>query len=94
MSASTAPHAGRLAGWAFGALLVATAVATLLLVHPVPAIGYLLASLLYLPPSTDVLRRRLGLRVHPLVQVLLGVAIVMFTLGVSDLGDILDGSLR
>ena len=94
MSAATAPFAARLAGWSFGALLVATAVATLLLVHPVPAIGYVLASLLYLPPATDFLQRRFGLRVHPLLQAALGVAILMFTLGVSDLGDMLDGSLR
>lgn len=82
------------AGWVFGVLLLATAGANLLLVHPVPALGYLLASLLYLPPATAFLRRRLGVRIHPLVQVGAGIAIVLFTLGVSDLGDIIDGRLR
>ena len=81
-------------GWLFGLLVLGIGVANLLLVHPVPAIGYALASLVYLPPANALLRRRLGVAIHPLAKVALGIAIVMFTLGVSDLGDILDGAAR
>lgn len=93
MTAMVASPGRGFAAWVFGALLVATAVANLAWVHPVPAVGYLVASLLYLPPATASLRRRSGIRIHPVFQVGLGIAIVMFTLGVSDLGDMLDGGL-
>lgn len=80
----------RIAEWLFGLVLMGVALANLLFVHPVPAVAYLLASLLYLPPASAFLHRRLGLAFHPVVKVGLGIAIVVFTLGVSDLGDMID----
>ena len=76
--------------WLFTALLLATGVANLLFVHPVPALGYALVSAVYLPPAQHWLKRRFGLSIHPAVKIALGIAIVMFTLGVSDLGDRID----
>lgn len=78
------------AGWLFGGVLMAVALANLLLVHPVPAIAYGLAALIYLPPASASLERRFGFPIHPLVKVACGIAIVAFTLGVSDLGDMID----
>ena len=83
-----------LAGWLFGLLVLGIGVANLVLVHPVPAIAYALASLVYLPPANRFLRRRWGVAIHPAIKLGLGVAIAMFTLGVSDLGDMLDGLAR
>lgn len=80
----------RIAEWLFGLVLVGIALANLVLVHPVPAVAYLVASLLYLPPASAFLYRRLGLTIHPVVKVGLAIAIVLFTLGVSDLGDMID----
>lgn len=82
--------ARNLFGWTFGMLLLATGMANLLLVHPVPAAAYGLVSLVYLPPVDALLRRRLGLSIPFVARLLLGVAVVAFTLGVSDLGDMLD----
>lgn len=62
----------------------------LLLVHPVPAVAYAFVSLVYLPPTSAWLTDRLGIRIHPGVKIVLGVGIVMFTLGVSDLGEMID----
>lgn len=80
----------RVAEWLFGLVLLGVAVANVVLVHPVPAMAYLVASLLYLPPASAWLQRRLGLSIHPVVKVGLGIAVAMFTLGVSDLGDRID----
>lgn len=78
------------ADWLFGLLVLAIGVANLLLVHPVPAMGYALASLVYVPPARGFLKQRFGLTIHPVARIALGVVIVMFTLGVSDLGDMID----
>lgn len=77
-------------GWTFAVLLLAVGVANLLLVHPVPAAAYGLASLVYLPPVDALLRARLGFSIPSAAKIVLGIAIVAFTLGVSDLGDMLD----
>ena len=82
--------ARNISGWIFGVLLLATGIANLLLVHPVPAVGYGLASLVYLPPVETLLRNRLGLSIPSAAKIVLGIAIVAFTLGVSDLGDMMD----
>ena len=79
-----------LAGWLFGLLLIGIGVANLLLVHPVPAIGYGLVSLVYLPPVGAVLKGRFGMSIPVVVKLALAIVVVMFTLGVSDLGDMLD----
>jgi len=76
--------------WLFALLVIAIGVANLVLVDPVPALAYGLVSLVYLPPANAVLKDRFGLSIHPVAKVALGGVIVMFTLGVSDLGDMID----
>lgn len=79
-----------LAGWLFGMVVLGIGVANLLLVHPVPAAAYALVSLVYFPPASAALKDRFGVSIHPLVKIILGIVVVMFTLGVSDLGDMID----
>jgi len=76
--------------WIFAGLVLAVGVANLLFVHPVPAMAYGLVSLVYVPPTNALLKHRFGISIHPIAKIALGVAIVMFTLGVSDLGDMID----
>jgi len=76
--------------WLFGLLLLGVGIANLLLVHPVPAVGYGLVSLVYLPPVSDALKDRFGVSIPTFVKVALAIVVVMFTLGVSDLGDMID----
>ncbi len=71
-------------------MVILTGVLNLLWVHPVPGIGYLLLSFLYFPPANELLKRKTGISVPPLIKIILGIIMVMFTLGVSDLGDIID----
>ena len=82
--------ASNLAGWLFALLLLGIGIANLLLVHPVPAAGYGLVSLVYLPPARAALKDRFGLSIPVVVKVALAIVVVMFTLGVSDLGEMID----
>lgn len=79
-----------LAGWFFGLVVLGIGVANLLLVHPVPAAAYALVSLVYFPPASAALKDRFGFSIPLFLKTLLGIGVVMFTLGVSDLGDMLD----
>ena len=76
--------------WLFATLVFIAGIANLFLVHPVPGVVYLLLSLIYLPPVSDALRERFGFSILPVVKIILAIVIIMFTLGVSDLGDMID----
>ena len=60
------------------------------LVHPVPGLVYLLLSLVYFPPSNAILKERFGFSIPLVFKIIFGVSLFMFTLGVSDLGDMID----
>ena len=80
----------RLVDGLFGTVVLAIGVLNLLLVHPVPGVVFVLASLVFFRPAQAVLERTSGRPVPRVAKVVLGLAIVWFTLGVSDLGDMLD----
>ncbi|MCC2546512.1 hypothetical protein LJY25_08660 [Hymenobacter sp. BT175] len=86
LKASLAP----LVNWVCGLIVFAVGVLNMMLVHPVPAVGYMLVSLVYFPPTNNLLREKTGLSIPLIVKIGLGVILVMFTLGVSDLGDMID----
>jgi hypothetical protein len=81
-------------GWVFGTIVLAIGVANLVLVHPVPGVAFLLLSLVYFPPANEFLLKQTGFIIPRFVKIALGIVIIMFTLGVSDLGDIIDGLSR
>ncbi|HEY0010587.1 MAG TPA: hypothetical protein VGB97_01575 [Candidatus Paceibacterota bacterium] len=76
--------------WIFAAVVTVIGILNILLVHPVPGIVYLLLSLVYLPPMERALKARFGLSIPRAFKILLGLAIIWFTLGISDLGDMID----
>ncbi len=80
----------QLISWAVGVLILAVGVLNIALVHPVPGIAYLLLSLVYLPPANTYLRRKTGFTIPVAAKLLLGIVLFFFTLGVSDLGDMID----
>ena len=82
-----------IAGWSFAGLVAAIGLANLVLVHPVPGAVFLLLSLVYPPPATAWLKAKTGLHIPAVVKIILGVLILQFTLGVSDLGDMIDDVL-
>jgi hypothetical protein len=76
--------------WIFGTAVFAIGVLNLFWVHPVPGVFYLLLSLVYLPPANAILKNGFGLSIPLVVKIILSIVIIMFTLGVSDLGDMID----
>lgn len=76
--------------WLFGLVVLTIGIANVFLVHPVPGVIYLLLSLVYLPPANAFLWERTGFAIPTVVKIILGVVIIWFTLGVSDLGDMID----
>jgi hypothetical protein len=74
----------------FAVVLIIIGVLNIVLVHPVPGVVYLLLSVLYLPGVNTFLKSRFGFSIHPLVKIVLGIVILLFTLGVSDLGNMID----
>ena len=85
-----ATRASAVAGWLFGLLLLALAVLNLLLVHAVPAVAYALLSLVFFPPARHALGMRTGWRLPAAARIVLAVVVVWFTLGISDLGEMID----
>jgi len=74
----------------FGIPVFAIGVLNVFLVHPVPGVVCLLLSFVYLPPANAILKKRFGFAIPILVKILLGIFIIWFTLGISDLGDMID----
>ena len=83
-------NSGNLFSGLFAIVLFVLAVLNMFLVHPVPGIIYLFLTFLYLPQANDLLWKRLSFPIPVLVKISLGIVIIMFTLGVSDLGDMID----
>jgi hypothetical protein len=81
--------AGNVGGWAFGLLLVVIGLLNIVLVHPVPGVAYLLLSLVYLPPANTILKEKTGITIPLVLRIILGFVIIWFTLGISDLGDMI-----
>ena len=82
--------AGTTISWLFGAVVFTTGILNIFLVHPVPGLVYLLLSFLYFPPAQALLQEKANVTLITLVKLMLGVVVIMFTLGVSDLGDMID----
>ena len=82
--------AGNVISSLFAAAVFAIGVLNLIFVHPVPGVVYLLLSLVYLPAANAVLRAGFGFSIPVVGKIILGIFIIMFTLGVSDLGDMID----
>lgn len=76
--------------WIFGMSVIIVGILNLVLIHPVPGMAYLLLSLVYLPPANTFFKNKLGFSIPILVKIVLGVILFFFTLGVSDLGDLID----
>jgi hypothetical protein len=77
-------------GWLSGIVVLTIGVLNLVLVHQVPGTVGILFSLLYFPLVDDMIRKKFGRSIPPAVKIVLGIAIIWFTLGVSDLGDMID----
>jgi purine-cytosine permease-like protein len=87
---TTALNPLNLISWLFGLIVLTIGVLNMALVHPVPGIVFLMLSLIYFPSATAFIERKAGFSIPRVVKIILGIIIIQFTLGVSDLGDIID----
>lgn len=78
-----------LASRVLGVIFLITGVLNILLVHPVPGVFYFILTLLYIPQTNKVLKRRLGFSISPLAMVTFGLIVLWGTLAVGDLAEIL-----
>jgi hypothetical protein len=76
--------------WIFALLLFVIGILNIILIHPVPGLVYFVLSFLYSPPANKMFKERFGFGIPNAVKIVSGVLILMFTLGVSDLGDMID----
>lgn len=76
--------------WIAGLILLSIGLLNLILIHPVPGFAFIIFSLIYFPPVTDLIRKSLNLNIPPIVKVFIFAFLVWFTLGISDLGDLFD----
>ena len=83
-------HIGDILQGIFALVLLATGVLNMILVHPVPGIIYIILSFIYIPTADVLLKKRLGFSIPLVIKIIMGIAIIMFTLGVSDLGNMID----
>lgn len=79
---------GNITGWLFFLVLLTLGILNLILVHPVPGIIYLFLSLIFIPPTNPFLQKKFGFSIPWALKVILGIVIVWFTLGISDLAEI------
>ena len=84
------PNVWSISGWIFGIVFLTVGILNMFLVHLVPGVGYLLLSFIYFPPSNAYIRKKFEFAIPVVVKIILAIFIIMFTLGVSDLGDMID----
>lgn len=75
--------------WFFGLLIFAIGVLNVILVDYRPGIIYIILSLIYFPPVNEIIVEKLGFRIPKFLKIILGIIIIWFTLGISDLGDMI-----
>ena len=76
--------------WILGIIVLIIGISNMILVHPVPGMVFILLSFIYFPPANEVLRKKIGFTIPLVFKIILGIIIIWFTLGDSDLGDMID----
>ena len=80
----------KIAGWIFGLIVLTIGMLNMFLVHPIPGAVFLLVSLIYFPPIDAALKNKYGVSIPKPLKITLGIILIWFTLGISDLGDMID----
>ena len=75
--------------WIFFIIFFAIGILNAFLVHIVPGIFYIILSLLYIPATNAILKKKFGFKISLKVKVILALLILWPTLAVGDLAEIL-----
>lgn len=76
--------------WILGLTIVAIGILNLILVHPVPGIVFILLAVVFVPKVNNMFREKLGFKIPLAAKIILFVILIWFTLGISDLGEMID----
>jgi energy-coupling factor transporter transmembrane protein EcfT len=87
---ATTQHNHPVPGYLFAVLVITLGILNLVLVHPVPGLVYILLALFFIPGTNKKLQQKFGFALPAWIKIVLGIFILWFTLGVSDLGDMID----
>ena len=79
-----------LISWILGLIILILGLLNIFLVHPVPGIAFLIFSIIFFPPTNDFLLKKFGFTIPFSGKVIFFLIIIWFTLGVSDLGEMID----
>jgi hypothetical protein len=71
--------------WVIGVLFVALGILYFIFVHPVPALIYLVLSIIYIPPLDAMIKRRFGFSIPIWIKIILAFLIIWYTLAVGEL---------
>ncbi len=79
---------GTAANYIFAVVLLCIGIGNLIYVHPVPGIAFVLFAFVYVPPVSPWLESRLGSVGASILKFIFGFILIWFTIGISDLGEI------
>lgn len=80
---------GKFVGWFFSIIFFVIGVMNIVLVHPVPGLGYILIAAFYFPPTGEWIKRKFSFALPLVAQIIIGLVILWGTLAVGDLAEIL-----
>ena len=72
----------------FGLLLLTIGIMNVFMVHPIPGIIYILVSLIFFPPTNNLLKKTLNFTIPFKLKLIIFILIMWFTLGVEELSEI------
>jgi hypothetical protein len=76
--------------WGIGILFITIGILSLILVHPVPGLFYLLLSIIYIPPANDYIEKKSGFSLPIIVKKILALLIIWTKLAVRDLIEVFE----
>ena len=91
---STSLQIGNILNWIAAGLFAIIGVLNVVLIHPVPGLLYLLFVFVFLPATNTFLKKHFGFTIPPLVKIIAFVMVMWGTLGVADLMELYEASIR
>lgn len=80
--------------WFFWFIFFGIGVLNMIYISIVPGIIYILISLIYLPPFNRYLKTKYNFEFAPIIKIIIAILVLWFTLGVSDLFEMLERAMR
>ena len=80
-------NALNIVSFVFGLLLLTIGIMNVFMVHPILGIIYILVSLVFFPPTNNILKKTLNFTIPFKLKLIIFILIMWFTLGVGDLAE-------